>query len=77
MENRNKQDGIRAWYQIVYQYKTVGNRSFRIKKLENFITPVLHQNDKGGLIKWMQEYEDDITEFVLSGQKTWNDDNIK
>jgi hypothetical protein len=24
MKNRNKQDGIRAWYQLVYQYETDG-----------------------------------------------------
>jgi hypothetical protein len=47
MENRNKQDGIRAWYQLVNQYETDGNRNVRIKKLENVITTVFHRHYKG------------------------------
>jgi hypothetical protein len=31
MENRDKQDGIRSWCQLVQQYETDGNRNFRIK----------------------------------------------
>jgi hypothetical protein len=31
MENRTKQDGIRAWYQLINQYETDGNRNVRIK----------------------------------------------
>jgi hypothetical protein len=31
MENRNKQDGIRAWYQLINQYETDSNRNVRIK----------------------------------------------
>jgi hypothetical protein len=27
MENRNKQDGNRAWYQLINQYETDGNRN--------------------------------------------------
>ena len=67
MENRNKQDGIRAWYQLVNQYETDGNRKVRIKKLENVITTVFHRNFKGELIKWIQDYEDSLTELVLLG----------
>jgi hypothetical protein len=51
MENRNKQDGIRPWYQSVNQYETDGNRNVRIKKLENVITRVFHRNYKRGLNK--------------------------
>jgi hypothetical protein len=60
MENRNKKDGIRAWHQLANQYETDGNRNVRIKKLDNFITIVFHLNYKGGLIKWIQDYEDDF-----------------
>jgi hypothetical protein len=49
MENRNKQDDIRAWYQLVNQYETEGNRNVRIKKLENVITTVFNRHCKGGL----------------------------
>jgi hypothetical protein len=76
MENRNKQDGIRVLYQLVNQYETDGNRSVRIKKLENVITTVFHLNYKRALNKWIQDYEDAFKELVLLGQKTWNDDNI-
>jgi hypothetical protein len=31
----------------------------------------------GGLVKWIQDYEDDLTKLVLIGQKSWNDDEIK
>jgi hypothetical protein len=33
MENRNKQDGIRAWYQLINQHETDGNRNVRNKKV--------------------------------------------
>jgi hypothetical protein len=62
MENRGKQDGIRSWYQLVNQYETDGNKNVRIKKLENVITTVFHRHYKGGLLKWVQDYEDAFTE---------------
>jgi hypothetical protein len=77
MENRGKQDGIRSWYQLVNQYETDGNKNVRIKKLENVITTVFHRHYKGGLFKWIQDYEDTFTELVILGQVTWKDDNIK
>ena len=77
MENRSKQDGIRSWCQLVKQYETDGNRNVRIKKLENVITTIFHCIFKGGLVKWIQDYEDAFTELVLLGQKTWSDDEIK
>jgi hypothetical protein len=57
MENRNKQDCIWAWYQLVNQYETDGNRNVRIKRLENVIQQMLHCHFKGGLFKWVQDYE--------------------
>jgi hypothetical protein len=77
MENRSTQDGILSWYQLVKQYETDGNRNVRIKKLENVITTVFHRHYKGGLFKWIQDYEDTFTELILLGQKTWNDDEVK
>jgi hypothetical protein len=77
MENRGKQDGIRSWYQLVQQYETDGNRIVRIKRLESVINTVFNRNYRGGLVKWIQEYEDAFTELALLGQKTWNDDEIK
>jgi hypothetical protein len=47
------------------------------KSLESVINIVFHRNYRGGLVKWIQGYEDAFTELALSGQKTWNDDEIK
>jgi hypothetical protein len=77
IENRNKQDGIRSWCQLVQQYETDGNTNVRIKRPESGIDTVFHRNYKGGLVKWIQDYEDAFTELTLLGQKTWNDNEIK
>jgi hypothetical protein len=77
MENRDKQDRIRSWCQLMQQYETDGNRNVRIKRLERVINIVFHSSYRGGLAKWIQDYEDNFTQLVLLGQKTWNDDEIK
>jgi hypothetical protein len=77
MENRDKQDGIRSWCQLVQKYETNFNRNVKIKRLETVINTVFHRHYRGGLVKWIQDYEDAFTEMVLLGQKTWNDDEIK
>jgi hypothetical protein len=61
MENRDKQDGIRSWCQLVQQYETDGNRNIRIKRLENVISTVFNRNYRGGLVKWIQDYEGAFT----------------
>jgi hypothetical protein len=61
----------------VQQYETDGNRNVRIKRLELFISTVFHRNHRGGLVKWIQDFEDAFKELALLGQKTWNDDEIK
>jgi hypothetical protein len=77
MENRDKQDGIHSWCQLVQQYETDGNRNVRIKRLESVINTIFHRNYREHLVKWIQYYEDAFTELTLLGQKTWNDDDIK
>jgi hypothetical protein len=77
MENRDKQDGICSWCQLVQQYETDGNRNFRIKRLESVINTVFNSSYRRGLVKWIQDYEYAFTELALLGQKTWNDDEIK
>jgi hypothetical protein len=67
MENRHKQDGIRSWCQLLQQYETDGNRNVRIKRLESVINTVFHRNYRGGLVKWIQDYEDAFTELALLG----------
>jgi hypothetical protein len=76
MENRDKQNIIRSWCQLVQQYETDGNRNVRIKRLESVTNTVFHRNYRGRLVKWIQDYEDAFTELALLGQKTWNDDEI-
>jgi hypothetical protein len=73
MENRDKQDGTRSWCQFVQQYETDGNRNVRIKRLESVINTVFNSNYRGGLVKWIQDYEDAFTELALFEQNTWND----
>jgi ribosomal protein L21E len=73
MENRDKQDGIRSWCQLVQQYETDGNRNVRIKIPESVINKVFHRNCKGRLVKCIQNYEDAFTVLALIGQKTWDD----
>jgi hypothetical protein len=48
-----------------------------IKRLESVIDTVFHRNYRGGLVKWIHDYEVTFTELTLLGQKTWNDDKIK
>jgi hypothetical protein len=62
---------------LAQQYETDGNRNVRIKRLESVINTVFHRNYRGGLVKWIQDYEDAFTDLSLLGQKTWNDDDIK
>jgi hypothetical protein len=69
MENRNKQYGIRSWCQLVQQYETDGNRNVSIKRLEIIINTVFNCNYRGGLVQWIQNYEDAFTELVLLGKR--------
>jgi hypothetical protein len=69
MENRDKQNGIRSWCQLVQQYETDSNRNVRIKRLESVINTVFNRNYRGGLVKWIQDYEDAFTELALLGQR--------
>jgi hypothetical protein len=70
MENRDKQDGIRSWCQLVQQDETHCNRNVRIKILEKVIKIVFHRNYRGGLVEWIQDYEDAFTELDLLGKMT-------
>jgi hypothetical protein len=47
------------------------------KRLENVINTVFHRNYRGGLVQWIQDYEDAFIELTLLEQKTWNDNKIK
>jgi hypothetical protein len=67
---------LRSWCQLVEQYETDGHRNIRIKRLESVTNTVFHRNYWGGLVEWIQDYEDAFTELTLLGQKTWNDDEI-
>jgi hypothetical protein len=77
MENRDKKDGIRSWCQLVQQYETDNSRNDRIKRLEVSLIRFYIVIYRGGLVTWIQDYEDAFTELALLGQKTWNDDEMK
>jgi hypothetical protein len=66
MENRDKQDGIRSWCQLVQQYDTDDNINVRIKRLESVINTIFHRDHRGVLVKWNQYYEDSFTELILA-----------
>jgi hypothetical protein len=61
----------------IWQYEIDGSRNARIKRLESVINTVFHRNYRGGLVEWIQDYEDAFKKLALLGQKTWNDDEIK
>ena len=69
MENRAKQDGIRSWCQLIKQHETDGNKNVRIKKLESAKNTMFHRHYKRSLTKWIQDYEDTLTELIILGQK--------
>ena len=77
MENRAKQDGIRSWCQLIKQHENDCNKNVRIKKLVSVMNTEFHRHYKGGLTKWIQDYEDALSELVILGQKAWDDDDIK
>jgi hypothetical protein len=64
MENRDKQDSICSWNQIIQQYEKDCNKNVRIKRLESVINTVFHRNYREGLVKWFQDYEDSFTELA-------------
>jgi hypothetical protein len=65
MENRDNQDGIGSWCQLAQQYETYGKRNIRIKRLESVIDNVFNRNYRGGLVKWIRDYEDAFTQLLL------------
>jgi shikimate kinase len=65
MENRDKQDVIRSCCHLVQQYEKDNNRNVRIKRLESVINTVFNRNYRGGIVKWIQDYEDAFTELAL------------
>jgi hypothetical protein len=76
IENRDKQDGIRSWCQLVQQYETDGNSNFRIKRLESVINTVFHLNYIGGFVKWIQEFYDIFWTISRIGSLMSNRDAI-
>jgi hypothetical protein len=58
-----------SWYRNMRQIVLDGNRNVRIKRLESVINTVFHRNYRGGLVKWIQDYEDAFTELALLGQR--------
>jgi hypothetical protein len=72
MENRDKQDSIRSLCRLIQHHEADVNRNFRIKRLEIVTTTVFHRNYRGGLVKWIRDYEDAFT--VHRTGFTWAND---
>jgi hypothetical protein len=68
MKNRDKQDVIPSWCQLVQQYETDGNRNVRIKRLESALNTVFHCNHNRGwhslLVSVCKKYETDVSRNV-------------
>ena len=77
LEYRKTQDGLRAWHKLVKKYEADGNKNIRIKKLEEIISINFHRRYKGGLTKWIQDYENAFSELVTLDQDAWMSDDAK
>ena len=77
IEHQVKQDGIRAWIEIKRKYDADGNRDLRIKRLEQVISTKFHTRYKGGLLQWIQDYENAFAELVSLSETAWKKDDSK
>ena len=75
--NRRKQDGIKAWIEMLDRYEADGNINLRIKKLEIIISTPYHKRYKGGLSRWVQDYENAFSELHKLGVTVWQGDEEK
>ena len=73
----DKQDGLKAWMAITQRYALDGNVLVRLTKLEKTIETKFHRNYKGGLTKWILDYENAFSELELLKELAWQDDNTK
>jgi hypothetical protein len=83
MENRIKQDGIRSWYQRVYQYETDSNLNVRIKKLDNVEELVRDKSfvetcnfPRSHAIRHEQQNKEKVTRQVNSTCQTTKKDKV-
>ena len=75
-------DGIRAWYEYDKKFNSDGHKDIRIRKLEQVISQVFHKGYKGGLARWISDYESAFAELVElqtedGTRSTWEDDATK
>ena len=76
-EHRAKQDGVRAWIALKHKYDADGNKDLQIKRLENIIGTKFYRRYKGGLLQWVQDYENAFAELVHLGEEAWIKDSSR
>jgi len=72
---KKEQDGIKAWRSLVKKYEGEGNTEVRIEKLEHIISVPYTRSYKGGLLQFIQDYENAFAELDILGNKSWLEDN--
>ena len=77
IDHKPKQDGIRTWMCICEKYDADGNRDVRIVKLEQTIETKFTKYYLGGLLQWVQDYENAFSELVVLGEHQWSIDSSK
>ena len=56
------------------KYEGGGDKESRLDLLENIISTPYTKNYEGGLLAWLQDYENAFEELVSLNQKNWTVD---
>ena len=70
-----KQDGIHAWIALKHKYDADGNTDLRIKRFENIVGTRFDRRYKGGLLQWVQDYENAFVKLIYLGEEAWAKDS--
>ena len=71
----DSQDGLKVWLELVKTNDKDGSRDLRISKLESIISLPYNRYYKGGLARFVNNYESAFVELgVVVGVTAWLDD---
>ena len=77
LEYEDGQDGIRAWLVMCDKYAADGNKDVRISRLEKVISTKYSKGYRGGLLQWIQDYENAFAELITLKERQWKFDPPK
>ena len=77
LQHEDTMDGLRAWMDMVDRYKNGGDRDVRIRQLEQVINKPYTDKYKGGLKKWVQDYENAFAHLVKLKCSKWMEDDSR